>query len=603
MRRIWKHIQWPLMALLAVVALILGFVGFAGFFVTLLEPRSNWDIFYLTLQLFVLESGSVWGPVPWQLQVARLLAPAVAGYAAIGALAILFREQFEQFRVRFFRGHVVICALGRKGLLLAKSLRQRGDRVVIIEEDAENDLIETAREYRAVVFIGDARDPKVLRKARVNRANHLVVVSGDDGVNAEVAVQARRLVSDRRTTPLSCLVHVVDPDLCDLLRMKEVGKRQEGPFRLDFFNVFEGGARALLREHPVIGNAEEAEARGKHMVVVGFGKFGESLVLQAAREWRGEAAGQWGPLQVTVADRTADSRIEALLVRYPWVGQACHLRAVNAPFESKEFAEARFLFDSEGHVAVSSIYICLDDDSRGVSTALMLYRHVRDGRVPIVVRTVHGAGLASLLRQDQRGKGQYSGLYAFGLLDRMCNPELLFSGVNEILARAIHEEYVRSQERQGETIETNPAIVRWSELGDSFKESNRAQAAHIGVKLEAVGCNLAPLVDWGAEGFTFETDEVELLAEMEHDRWVEERTDAGWTDGDKDPVKKKSPHLVPWGQLGKEIRELDRVFIRGLPRFLAKAGFRIVRSFVFPRMNRRSKSSTIAQESHRRAPP
>jgi hypothetical protein len=149
MGRVWRRIQWPLAACLAVAALVLGFVGFTRFFAALGEPRSGWDILYLTIQLFVLESGSVFGPVPWELQVARLLAPGVAGYATLGALGILFRDQFERFRVRFFRGHVVICALGRKGLLLAKSLRERGDRVVVVEEDAENDLIRTVREYRA----------------------------------------------------------------------------------------------------------------------------------------------------------------------------------------------------------------------------------------------------------------------------------------------------------------------------------------------------------------------------------------------------------------------------------------------------------------------
>jgi len=577
MRRIWKHIQWPLVALLGVVALVLGYAGFVGYFAALGEPRSPLDVIYLTLQLFVLESGSVWGPVPWQLQVARLLAPTVAGYAAVGALAILFREQFERFRVRFFRGHVVICALGRKGLLLAKSLRKRGDRVVIIEEDAENDLIETAREYRAVVIIGDARDPQVLRKAGVTRASHLVAVSGDDGVNAEVAVQARGFIDGRRTAPLSCLVHVVDPELCNLLRMQEIGRRKEEPFRLDFFNVFEGGARAVLNDFPVAGTGGEKRATEGHIVVVGLGRFGENLVLQATREWHINDGGSKNRLRVTVVDKTARSRAGSLLARYPWLGPICELTPVETSFDSSEFAAAPFLFAKDGRLTATSIFVCVDDDSKGISTGLLLHRRVRGHDVPVVVRTVHGAGLASLLHEDQLAEGQFAGLHAFGLLDRMCNPDLLFAGVNEILARAMHEEYVRDQAAQGETAETNPAMVPWHELGDSRRESNRAQAAHIGIKLKAVGCDLSPLADWNAESFTFQPEELERLAVMEHDRWVEERKHAGWTPGPKDPMKTTSPYLVPWSDLAEDVRELDRVFIRGLPRFLARAGFQIVR--------------------------
>ena len=59
--------------------------------------------------------------------------------------------------------------------------------------------------------------------------------------------------------------------------------------------------------------------------------------------------------------------------------------------------------------------------------------------------------------------------------------------------------------------------------------------------------------------------------------WVEERKQAGWTRGPKDLEKKTSPHLVRWNQLDEDTREIDRVFIRGLPRFLARAGFQIVR--------------------------
>jgi hypothetical protein len=359
--------------------------------------------------------------------------------------------------------------------------------------------------------------------------------------------------------------------------MQEVGRRKEEPLRLDYFNVFEGGARALLNDFPVTGPRGETQPTEGHIVVVGLGRFGENLVLQAAREWHAIGGTYEDPLRVTVVDQMAGSRTGSLLARYPWLRPICTLEHVDASFDSSEFAEAPFLFDADGRLTASSIFVCVDDDSKGISTALLLHRRVRGRGVPVVVRTVHGAGLASLLHEDQLAVGEFAGLHAFGLLDRMCNPDLLFAGVNEILARAMHEEYVRDQEEQGETFETNPAMVPWSELGDSRRESNRAQAAHIGVKLAAVECDLAPLGDWGAESFAFEPDEVELLAEMEHERWVDERKKAGWTLGPKDLEKKTSPYLILWSQLDEDTREIDRVFIRGLPRFLARAGFQIVR--------------------------
>jgi hypothetical protein len=35
--------------------------------------------------------------------------------------------------------------------------------------------------------------------------------------------------------------------------------------------------------------------------------------------------------------------------------------------------------------------------------------------------------------------------------------------------------------------------------------------------------------------------------------------------------------MVPWDELKEEVKEWDRVMVRGLPAFLAKADFQIVR--------------------------
>ncbi len=94
-------------------------------------------------------------------------------------------------------------------------------------------------------------------------------------------------------------------------------------------------------------------------------------------------------------------------------------------------------------------------------------------------------------------------LHAFGLLDQTCTPEQILGGINETIARAIHEDYVLNQEKEGKTPKTNPPMVPWQELPEGLKESNRRQADHIGVKLKAVGCEIAPPTDWDTELFEF----------------------------------------------------------------------------------------------------
>ena len=148
----------------------------------------------------------------------------------------------------------------------------------------------------------------------------------------------------------------------------------------------------------------------------------------------------------------------------------------------------------------------------------------------------------------------------------------------EILARASHEEYVRSEKKKGFTPQTNPSMVPWEELPENLKESNRNQSEHIRVKLEAIGCDIAMTTDWDASVLEFSPKEVELLAEMEHERFVKERLRAGWRySRTKDLEKKTNPTPVPWKDLPEEEREKDRLFVRGLPKFLAKVGFQVYR--------------------------
>ncbi|MGH3117730.1 MAG: RyR domain-containing protein, partial [Gaiellales bacterium] len=144
-------------------------------------------------------------------------------------------------------------------------------------------------------------------------------------------------------------------------------------------------------------------------------------------------------------------------------------------------------------------------------------------------------------------------------------------------------EYVRYQESLGHTIETNTSMVPWDALPEDDKESNRRQADHVGHKLRAVDCGVRSLTDWLTPLVDFTDDEVETLAEMEHDRWAAARQAEGWKPGPRDRKRKRHPHLVEWADLDRKIREYDRHFARMLPSVLARAGFRVYRLPAEPR--------------------
>ena len=575
LRPIWEDYHWPLIWAMGVAAVVLGWIGFGAYY---RDTRSALDILYLALQLFVMESGSVPGHLPWQLETARWLAPTVAAYTATRALAVLFKEQLRQVRMQFISDHVVICGLGKMGSLLAKTFHDEGYRVVVIEKDAENDSLPPCREHGALAFVGSATDPLMLRKAHVHRAGLLISVCGSDGANAEVSMHARDLVQRRSGNPLTCLVHIVDLHLCQLLREREIATQAADSFRLEFFNVFESGARAMLNDYPAYARTPNPPQSSANLLVIGLGNMGESLVVLAAREWRALYRASGSRMTVIILDREAEHRVQALCLKYPQLQNVCDLRTLQIDTHSPEFQRAAFLIDEHGLCPLTAIYVCVDDETTALAAGLSLMQRLRHHKIPIIVRMAQDTGLTALLRGEP-GTSSFENLHAFGMLTRTCKPALLLGGTHETLARAIHEDYVRHQERLGKSPATNPSMVPWDELSEDLRESNRLQADHIGLKLAAVGCGITPLMDWDADRFEFRPGEIEAMAQMEHERWNAERCREGWkyAPGPNDLQKKTSPHLISWDKLPEEIKELDRNTVRGLPRFLASAGFQIYR--------------------------
>ena len=183
-------------------------------------------------------------------------------------------------------------------------------------------------------------------------------------------------------------------------------------------------------------------------------------------------AKECGRLRITIIDNDAERKTESLHIQYPQLVKSCELIPLRMDIHSPEFQLGNFLLGAQGNCEITMVYVCLDNDSLGLIAGLSLLRQMKKCRIPIVVRMTHKAGLAKLL-QGVEGRSGFADLHAFGLLDQTCTPEHLLGGINETIARAIHEDYVLNQEKEGKTPRTNPSMVHWEELPEGLKESNR----------------------------------------------------------------------------------------------------------------------------------
>jgi hypothetical protein len=517
------------------------------------------------------------GPLAsWQLEVARFLAPAVAAYAAVAAFVAIFRDQLRMFRLSFSRQHVVICGLGRKGLALACDFKRRGDRVVVIERDEANKAIATCRELGIITLIADATEMPVLKKARIATARHLIALCGDDGANAEIAILAYQLLQVRqRRLPrtVRCLVHIVEPQLCALFAQHRVFADFSDCLDATIFNAYQNSARRLLEEHPPDrGLIVRGDSRTIHVIVIGFGRMGQSVALQVAKTGHYANGKQ---ARVTVIDRDAHSRRRRFYSQYPQFDRVCSAEFIEGKVEDSELIEKVAIWGSDPE-SVVTVVVAVDGDGHALSCALNILSRLPDRNVPIVVRMSDDAGLASLLDVAVNPSHPLVAVYPFGMPSVACTRRLLINEELDLLAKAIHEQYVQQRRRAGGSVD-DPSILTWEQLDADLKESNRQQADHVRVKLRAIGCYTSSRDESCLAVSEFSDEEVETLARMEHARWTAERSLAGWRLGPKDIRRKTSPYLVDWQELSDDVREYDRQAVRQIPDLLALIGEKVYR--------------------------
>ena len=565
LKGLWRAYQWWVVSLAALAAFALGFVGFFE------HDHSPTDAVYNSLKLFIFHESEANTGVGVCVNIARFLAPAVAGYAALVTLGSLFHERWLQMKGARRRGHIVLCGLGYAGQAFLESLLEERKRVVVIEKDGESPNRNLCRRRGVPVIIGDAQRKEVLQAAGIERASRLLAVTPDDAVNAEIVARAReltrplqggrqqrRVMYRRRGGDLRCLAQIGDPDLCMWLRIEE-SKRDDAESALDFFNLYDICAPLLLDRFPF-----DTACERPHILVAHPDAMGARLIFHAARQWYDLRHDSTVPLRVTVVDDHAKEQVDVLTGEYAVLEQenVCQFVTCSASLRSVQ----RLLRNQ--WPSISRAYVTAYDDASGLETALKLRREfdALNAEAPLVLALSSTDGIASLVTRSSAAN-----MDVFFTLEQTCNADFAVGGSFEAVARAIHARYGDIQAGK-----TTPSP--WPLLRESYKESSRSQARHIAVKLAEIGCEMVPLHDWAAMDFTFDDDEVERLAKMEHDRWWNERRADDWTLAEKkDEKRKTNPYMVEWDALPSDVAEWDRVFVRAIPALLASVGLQVSR--------------------------
>ena len=535
--------------LLAPAAVAFGYIGYRqvpG------QDFSTTDVLFKVMQLFAVEAIVPPEGTPWQLDVARFLAPLAVVYAAVITAISLLRDQATRAWISVTaRGHVVVVGLGATGSVVASSLRRRGWRVVALEADPTNPRVRGARADGVSVIFGDGSNRRLLNRTKPHRARHVIVMTGDDSRNLHVSATARAALADTPRAHTTVHVAIANAGLWQELSRMHV-QLSRAHLSTEYVNLADRTALRLLDQFPTGSETDSAE-----LLVDGDTDVAVRLVVHVIR--RAAAAGVLPRVHVTSpCDGDLLARIR---LQEPWCESAADLVAY--PPGTLPDAESKIL----------QAFVCpAEDDAAAVTRALTITRRLPHALVVAAVyRDASEHILSSAGVVEDRLQLISAKLDALGT-------ELIDRSAIELMARARHEQYVLGEQARGVTATENPSLVSWDDLPESLRESNRSFARAAGLVLGAMGAVLEPARGAARAEINLPEPVIEQLAEREHERWMSSLVETGWkaTTGPKDPARKLHPLLVPWEELTEAERAKDRDSVHALPRMLARTGYTIV---------------------------
>ena len=184
--------------ILTVATIILGFISFQAVFPDYPFSRK----LYYTLQLFTLESGDRFyenGVQPlWVIltfNLARFLAVATLVVTIVLAILSVLKYKFYMLKVRWMKGHTILCGLGGVGEAFAESFKDK-HKLVIIEKDTTNENISRLKKEGALIIEANALDTEVLRRVDVPKAECLLALTGSDFDNLSIINNSIELINE-----------------------------------------------------------------------------------------------------------------------------------------------------------------------------------------------------------------------------------------------------------------------------------------------------------------------------------------------------------------------------------------------------------------------
>jgi hypothetical protein len=537
--------------ILAALAVILGTWGWLHYGIGL-----N-DALYRSIALFDNNNdiyGDKEGLADWRFRTGRWLGAIVVFSTALLALGTLLQQRVSATLARRTKQSVTVIG-GDVLATTAFDVAQRAGRSALwLGAPAFG-----SANLRTIALPWPPQDRARSVIDHAGGSDHIIVAHEDDAEALTLARAARIAAPEAYITVLMRDVRLAE-DAGATLNEAKTRVLSQGAI----------AARSLAIANPPFLIAKERGHERIHALIIGFGQTGHAILRDLIVNCR---ATYLGLPRITVIDPHAKALEGVLRVRAPELDACAEARFIVGEISSRavhpEPAQIARTIAEAG--PITAAYVCLNTDVDALSassTLQSLLRSIDLDPPPIFVRVRE---LNTIAPGGQADRG-LDALKPFGDLASILTASEFLSSAPDAAARAFNEAYRASLTPEQRSDPRNRSANAWDDLDETYRQANRDAVAHIPAKLASAGVNPGrwrwvtglPVLGPG-ERLYDGPEQLEPLAELEHERWLAQRRMDGWrwtSKPSKNEVLRQHPSLVPYNELSDEVKEYDRVYVR-----------------------------------------
>ncbi|NPA27476.1 MAG: hypothetical protein GXN91_00295, partial [Epsilonproteobacteria bacterium] len=355
----------------------------------------------------------------------------------------------------------------------------------------------------------------------------------------------------------------------------------------------------MFKNHTILGNFEDLISTNKayNIAIVGDSLLAIGLIYHIAilsnlpNENR---------LNLYLINKDATKFLDRVKKQFSNIERIGHLNLIAYELDSNSLSFYKDMIWKKENL--TNIFIVDDDESKNLDIAINLQdttyplESAKDKlKTKIIFAIYNDLGISQKIDKNQ---GVFRSFYTFANLKKVINSKNIIDEELDLIAKLIHFSYLGEKE-----IDKEKLNQKWLELDFFKRDSNRAQALHIDIKLLALGLKkqksskpLKELLTINQKIFK-ETIKIEekdkefpkefntllsKLARAEHNRWSAFHYLNGWDYcKSRDDKAKRHNCLLPFSRFTtkeqKETYRYDIDSIQNIPIYLAHAGYEIKR--------------------------